>query len=220
MKQKMYLRIAAIAMVGLMISCSTSNEVASNRGIQKRKYTKGYFFDFNKKLGGLDKADQIAQNDNKEIAPITEDKVVREVMQKEVNTVVSIDEKADFAEIATTSIDESVAQDKFVAATEKSQIASANQEAFEEMAKGDLKNVKSDVKFMKKQFRHKKHAVQSSNSSDDAVLYYILCFFIPWLAVGLVTNWDMHDVLINLLLTLLCGIPGIIHAIIVVSRNV
>ena len=50
-------------------------------------------------------------------------------------------------------------------------------------------------------------------------LLYVLCFFIPWLAVGLATDWDMKTVLINLLWTLLCGIPGIIHAIIVVGRN-
>ena len=50
-------------------------------------------------------------------------------------------------------------------------------------------------------------------------LLYVLCFFIPWLAVGFATNWDVKTVVINILWTFLCGIPGIIHAIIVVGRN-
>lgn len=50
-------------------------------------------------------------------------------------------------------------------------------------------------------------------------LLYVLCFFIPFFAVGLATNWDLNTVFINLLWTLLCGIPGIIHAIIVVRNN-
>ena len=53
MKKEIYIKFVYVLLVGLMVSCSTSNEVASNRSIQKRKYTKGYFFDFNKKLSGI-----------------------------------------------------------------------------------------------------------------------------------------------------------------------
>jgi len=62
---------------------------------------------------------------------------------------------------------------------------------------------------------------QSQKSNDVPVgLLYVLCFFIPFVAVGIVTDWDITTVLINVLWTALCGIPGIIHAIIVVNRNV
>lgn len=62
---------------------------------------------------------------------------------------------------------------------------------------------------------------QSQKSDDVPVgLLYVLCFFIPFVAVGIVTDWDITTVLINVLWTALCGIPGIIHAIIVVNRNV
>jgi uncharacterized membrane protein YqaE (UPF0057 family) len=50
-------------------------------------------------------------------------------------------------------------------------------------------------------------------------LLYVLCFFIPWVAVGLATDWDVKTIVYNILWTLLCGIPGIIHAIIIVGRN-
>lgn len=61
----------------------------------------------------------------------------------------------------------------------------------------------------------------SSKSSDDIdiVLLYILCVLIPFVAVGLVTDWEVKDVVINLLLSLLCWIPGIIHAFIKVNEN-
>lgn len=73
---------------------------------------------------------------------------------------------------------------------------------------------------MKKLEKKASKIAKKGSSSDDAILYYILAFFIPFLAVGLVTNWEVKPVVINILLCCLCGIPGIIHAFIVVSRNV
>ena len=73
---------------------------------------------------------------------------------------------------------------------------------------------KQEVKALKK-------ALKSQSKSDDVPvgLLYALCFFFPFVAVGLVTDWDVKEVIINILLTCLCGIPGIIHAFIVVSKN-
>ncbi len=67
----------------------------------------------------------------------------------------------------------------------------------------------------------KKAKKNAKNATHDVPvgLLYVLCFFIPWLAVGLVTDWDATPVISNLLWTLLCGVPGIIHAIVVVSRE-
>lgn len=53
---------------------------------------------------------------------------------------------------------------------------------------------------------------------SDKTLLYILAFVIPFVAVGLVTDWEIKDILINLLLTALCGVPGIIHAFIKVKN--
>ena len=60
----------------------------------------------------------------------------------------------------------------------------------------------------------------NSNSSSGVEWYFwVLALFIPWLAVGIVTNWDVETVVINILWTLLCGIPGIIHAFIILNRE-
>lgn len=76
-----------------------------------------------------------------------------------------------------------------------------------------VKQAKQEVKALKK-------AMKQEKSDDVPVgLLYVLCFIIPFVAVGLVTDWDVKAVLINILLTALCGIPGIIHAIVVVSKN-
>ncbi|MDI1234067.1 MAG: YqaE/Pmp3 family membrane protein [bacterium] len=65
-----------------------------------------------------------------------------------------------------------------------------------------------------------KHYTKPNNMNDvPLVLIYILCFFIPPIAVGLITDWDATPVISNILWTLLCGIPGIIHALIVVGRE-
>jgi uncharacterized membrane protein YqaE (UPF0057 family) len=79
-----------------------------------------------------------------------------------------------------------------------------------------------EVKQISKQkMKALKKAVKSQKKSDDVPigLLYVLCFFVPFIVVGIVTDWDIPSVLINLLWTLLCGIPGVIHALIIVSRN-
>ena len=82
-------------------------------------------------------------------------------------------------------------------------------------------NIKEAKQISKQEIKALKKAVKSQKKSDDVPvgLLYVLCFFFPFVAVGLVTDWDIKAVLINILLTALCGIPGIIHAFIVVSKN-
>jgi len=60
----------------------------------------------------------------------------------------------------------------------------------------------------------------TDETSDGGVpewLLYVLCLFIPPLAVGLKTDWETKPLIINILLCLLCGIPGVIHAFLVVA---
>jgi uncharacterized membrane protein YqaE (UPF0057 family) len=59
----------------------------------------------------------------------------------------------------------------------------------------------------------------NKTADTDMLLLYILCIFIPPIAVGLATDWDATPVISNILWCLLCGLPGIIHAFIVVNRE-
>ncbi|MCX8487243.1 MAG: YqaE/Pmp3 family membrane protein [Crocinitomicaceae bacterium] len=82
-------------------------------------------------------------------------------------------------------------------------------------------NIKDAKQISKQEIKALKKAVKSQKKSDDVPigLLYVLCFFVPFIVVGIVTDWDIPSVLINLLWTLLCGITGVIHALIIVSRN-
>jgi uncharacterized membrane protein YqaE (UPF0057 family) len=59
----------------------------------------------------------------------------------------------------------------------------------------------------------------ANDTDDELILLYILAILIPFVAVGIVTDWDLTDVVINLLLSLLCYIPGVIHAFIKIRDN-
>lgn len=72
---------------------------------------------------------------------------------------------------------------------------------------------KAAVKKIAKKSMHEKAA------DDELILLYILCVLIPFVAVGIVTDWALKPVLISILLSILCIIPGIIHAFITVGKN-
>lgn len=77
-------------------------------------------------------------------------------------------------------------------------------------------SLKEKVAIVKAANKVKKAAKKSSEPSKG--LYIVLAIFIPFVAVGLATDWDTPTWW-NLLWCLLCGIPGIIHAFIVLSRE-
>jgi len=77
-----------------------------------------------------------------------------------------------------------------------------------------------DIQPQLKQKNSKVSSVKNNKSKDDTdlILMIVLCFFIPPLAVFLKEGqqWTERCTL-NLILTFLCGIPGVIHALIVVT---
>lgn len=187
-----------------------SNDVASNNIIQKRKYNSGWYFSksqsvFNKKSENLNQKDEnvIAQN------KVENNYIINEI---EVENVSLISEKISSEKQAKESTQNITSKsEKTVNITEK---ISTNSNS-----------VENETLFNGVNFNHKKLSApkkafyKSSMSTPSKGLLIVLCFFIPWLAVGLATNWDVKTVVINILWTFLCGIPGIIHAIIVVNKN-
>lgn len=83
--------------------------------------------------------------------------------------------------------------------------------------KKERKALKREVKEQLK--THKESAsIMQTRGGESKILYYILAIFIPPLAVFLWRGIG-SDFWINLLLTLLFLIPGIVHAIIVISSK-
>ncbi len=54
----------------------------------------------------------------------------------------------------------------------------------------------------------------------DKILLIVLALFIPPVAVGLASDWkDTKALILSIILTLLCGIPGIIYAFIYLNKK-
>ena len=64
-----------------------------------------------------------------------------------------------------------------------------------------------------------KDAHRNPADGDDKILLYILAFLLPYLAVGVVTDWDVKKLVIAVLLTSLLWLPGFIYALIVISKS-
>jgi|JI71714BRNA_FD_contig_51_3021297_length_916_multi_4_in_0_out_0_1 uncharacterized membrane protein YqaE (UPF0057 family) len=74
-----------------------------------------------------------------------------------------------------------------------------------------LKNtlaLKAAQKSVKKQF------LKGGAPSIDKGIYILLAILIPFLAVGLASDWKGSEWIVALLLTALCYIPGLIYALI------
>lgn len=88
---------------------------------------------------------------------------------------------------------------------------------FNKLSKKEKRAVKKEVRDQLKE--HKKVlGTQQYNNEPNKLLYYILAILLPPLAVGLWRGIG-SDFWINILLTLLFYIPGLIHAIIVISSK-
>ncbi len=104
----------------------------------------------------------------------------------------------------------------------ESEISSNSNTSFSVIDKLNYTNLspKNKINKEEKNMKEKRKEIKKALKDDVPVgLLYVLCFFIPWVAVGLATNWDIETVVYNILLSLLFVIPGIIHAFIVVRNN-
>ena len=196
--------VTFILAAALLSACSTSNDVASNKLIQKRKYNKGYH------LAGLQKKQQ-AINPQKDVVNIEKLEVKK---TKKIKLPV---EKR-----------EAILSERSFSASNSSelQLTDLNQE--EVLLKSSTLNVLSEKQITKIEKKiakmdnkiQRKAVVLDKNAIDDEkLLYILLAIFLPFLAVGLVTDWDITKVLISVLLMLLFWLPAIIYAIIIVDQN-
>jgi uncharacterized membrane protein YqaE (UPF0057 family) len=83
-----------------------------------------------------------------------------------------------------------------------------------------VNNIDTKFEHRKAKLEFKKAVKNNSSMSDMDILLLILCFLMPFLAVGLATDWDVTKVLICLILSLLFWIPGIIYALLVVLNKI
>lgn len=63
-----------------------------------------------------------------------------------------------------------------------------------------------------------KTLVHTLISKPSKGLLILLAFLIPWLAVGLATDWEAEHLIVNILLSVFTCLGGLIHAIIIVNK--
>ena len=200
--------LLAVLVVGFAISsCS----------IEKRLHQKGFSVEWNKNLGSLkkdkkEKQDYVSSEAVEEIAVVSNKTTKTPSVNN--NSAISVD-----GVTLNESNDASVFVEDITTNEVNSEVSSVVNNTKTEKVNSSSKASSSKEVASNKTMNSTKIVKKANNKDVSKGLLYLLCFFIPWLAVGLATDWDMKTVLINLLWTLLCGIPGIIHAIIIVGRN-
>jgi len=205
--------IMAFAILALATSCSTSNDVASNRGIQKRKYNKGFFISKNTK--SFDKKSQ-----TKNTKQILVEEEVAEVINSQTETSnemnsnknISLDKNNNIAEQSNTKTSTNTTNFQENSANiKKNNTETTDNNTFENntISKKDVNKVK-----------HKVNSKSTSSGDDMLILLVILAFLIPFVAVGIKTDWDITKVLIALLLSIFFWIPGIIYALLIVFDKI
>ena len=204
--------LLAILVVGFAISsCS----------IERRLHQKGFHVEWNKNLSSLkkdkkEKQDYVSSEALEEIA-IVSPKTTKSPSVNS-NSAISVD---------GVSINESIEAPVFVEDNTTNEVNSQESSVLNntKIEKVKMSIIASKASSSKKMTSENKtmassKLVKKALKDDVPVgLLYVLCFFIPCLAVGFATNLDVKTVVINILWTFLCGIPGIIHAIIIVGRN-
>ncbi len=236
MIKKIHISILSILMIGLMFSCSTSNDVASNRGIQKRKYNKGFYVEKGPKMGGQTNQTELADNENtvEENTVAVEEPTERVSSAPEVVYVEEVEEiVANVTPEASGNTDAEEVEE--VSTSEDTQVEEAQLEVVPE---GRVKN--RLMKRAEKVFHKAVAAPQnmgrgSSESGLMLVLLVILAIFLAPLAVLIYDGVD-RPFWIDLILWLigigvgyflfgptvafLCGLIATIYALLIIFEVV
>lgn len=192
--KKVFLSALAVTVIALSFtSCS----------VEKRHYMNGYHLEWfgDKK----DAKDQATVKTTK--AVVAEESAVAVQEESQISPVAPATEIAPVQKSVAAPV--ALAKTKTVAAKS----VSANSVVSKSNNNGTVAAVKSVVKQGKKEMNSKPASDKPSKG-----LLILLAILIPWLAVGLATDWEVKPLIINLLLSLTC-IGAIIHAIVIVNRN-
>jgi len=204
--------LLAVLVVGFAISsCS----------IEKRLHQKGFNVEWNKNIGSLkkdknQKQDFVSSELEEEIVVVSP-KTIKAPSVNNSNSI-SVDEVT-LNESNETSVLVEETTNKEVNSQESEAINTTKIEKVNKAIRAPKASSSKEVASEKNIMASTKLVKKALKDEVPTILLYVLCFFIPFLAVGLATDWDVTAVVINLLLCCLFLLPGIIHAIIVVGKN-
>lgn len=211
----------------LVSSCGMMNDGFSGSSIQKRKYTKGFYFSKNKswskEVGEKStelKADQtILSEDQKTVAEEKQSSVkpVETVANSEVliQQPAPADKKNEQTSEKTGQKKEPEKKSGTVERKNTNNGSSATSRSRKERVPERYIPMKQEA-IKNKMDRHMSHSM----ADDFQILCVILTILIPFVGVAVYTNLDVTKTLICLLLTLLFYIPGLIYGLLVVFDKI
>jgi uncharacterized membrane protein YqaE (UPF0057 family) len=193
----------------------------SSCSIEKRLHQKGFNVEWNKNLGSLkkdkkQKQDFVSAEVEEEIAVVSPKTI--KVPSVNNNNSISVD-GVTLSESNETSVLVQENTNNEVNSQESEAINRTKTEKVNKVIRSPKASSSNEVASANKTMASTKLVKKALKDDVPTILLYVLCFFIPFLAVGLATDWDVTAVVINLLLCFLFILPGIIHAIIVVGKN-
>ncbi len=218
--------IMALIIIALVSSCSTSNDVASNRGIQKRKYNKGFFV--SKNVKGFDKKTQ-----QKNVKYIELNEEITEVINSQINTKENASEfvsQSTNTELAVSDgnvVLENDSKNNNISDTDN------KTESTETIENDNLKTNINKKKTLKKQTKQQPKN-KSPGSDVELILLVILAIIIPPLAVFLYEEASTRfwiDLILALLgwgflawilpgFVFIGGLAAIIYALLIVTGTI
>lgn len=165
--------------------------------MEKRHYQAGYYIDWGKNASNQPTAQKHIKNQKAEsiasVQLIASSK--EELAVKESKSDLSASNSTSFVPAKAVSLNTSA---------KKTEVAAPNKISKYKAYKALKKAVKE----------HK-----SGDSDIPEIILILLCIFLPPIAVGIMTDWEFEPVAINILLCLLCWLPGIVHAFILYDRG-
>lgn len=204
-------KLVGIALGALLIAgCSTSNEVASNKLFQKRKYQKGWH---------VNASPRFDKNSVRTEEEIVEAREVFVETEKEEKVLVA-SQSISASQSETIEFSEELPEEMNVSFFQKFQ-----SENTENISSLDLPSTAleiepielNEVEIEPSNQQISPSNTESNSTDDDMLLLLYLCaIFIPFVAVGIATDWELDKVLIAVLLSFLCWIPGVIYAFITI----
>ena len=202
-KQQLALAAALLVATSTLLSSCSSN---SGLAIEKRKYRGGYHVTWN---GGqstpkTEKTEIAVTSTPEVITPAVTLTATPVQMSAEITPVLAERTTVYPAPVITETQETSASISSYSAPKSATSISA-------EMTKSELKQFRKEVK------QNMKHVLKSASSGSDLPdwLIAIFCIILPPLAVALRLGIGT-DFWINILLTLLFWLPGVIHAFVVI----
>ena len=206
MKKFAILLTAALAMTLLLDSCS----------VQKRYHRKGFTVNWNNTSVKMKKNRQVIHSESIQEDIVVSESKKTEKLKNKYEAPIKID-------LANKNLNHPVAIDMLFNGPQnkigEEKIESKkfnNAISNRALSKKEVKSTKKEAKAIIKEIK-KEQKKQGSNT--DTALLVILALFFPPLAVYLYEGYWTDRCTVNLILSLLCGLPGIIHALIVVLEG-